>query len=148
MKRRRDLETDWQGRLASDWQVREFLRRYRRVAVVGLPADPRSDRVIEAERLLAYAFELYPVHSEVASFFGRQAYRHLHEIPGEVDIAWVLPEAPVSLLHLATDAVRKGVKVFWMEAAPIERDVAELLLGEGIAVVAERALEQEFSRLL
>ncbi|MFQ5744527.1 MAG: hypothetical protein ACE5HV_13195 [Acidobacteriota bacterium] len=43
--------------------------------------------------------------------------------------------------------MKKRVRVFWVEEAPIDRDAAELLMQEGIHVVAERSLEKDFLKL-
>jgi predicted CoA-binding protein len=138
---------DWRARLAPDWQVRDFVKRYRRVAVVGMPVDPNSDAVVRAERLLGYDFELFLVHSDCKSLLGRPCSPHLHSIAGEIDIVLVLPGAGISLLHVATEAIRKQVKVFWVEDGPIDEEVASLLMQAGIHVVAERSLEGEFAKL-
>jgi len=50
------------------------------------------------------------------------------------------------MLHLAREAIRKRTKVFWVEGAPVDPDVADLLAGQGIQVVAGRSLEKEFFR--
>jgi predicted CoA-binding protein len=133
--------------LAPDWQVRDFVKRLRRVAVVGMPASTDSESMVRAERLLAYDFELFPVHSECRMLLGRPCVAHLHEIPGPIDIVLVLPEATAGMLHLASEAIRKHATVFWVEDAPIPADVAELLVQQGVHVVAERSLEKEFARL-
>ncbi len=133
--------------LAPDWQVREFVKHYRRVAVVGLPADESSEAVLRIRRLLAYDFDIFPIDAERDRSLGRTCLPHLDAVPGEVDIVLIFPTAKVSLLHVATEAIRKRVKVFWVEDAPLGEELASLLAQEGIHVVAERSLEQEFARL-
>jgi len=133
--------------LAQDWQVREFVKHYRRIAIVGLPADENSEPMLRARRLLAYDFEIFPVHSDCDKLLGRTCSPHLDAIRGSIDIVVVLPTAGVSLLHVATEAIKKRVKVFWVEEAPLGEELARLLTQEGIHVVAERSLEQEFAKL-
>jgi predicted CoA-binding protein len=130
--------------LAADWQVRDFVRRYRRVAVVGMPADLDADAVVQAERMLGYGFQFFPVHSDCGDALGHSCVAHLHDVHGDVDIVQVLPNVSVSLVHLAKEAIQKQVSVFWVENAPVDSEVAELLAQEGIHVVAERSLEKEF----
>lgn len=143
----RGAEVERKSLLAPDWQVREFVKHYRRIAIVGLPADENSEPMLRARRLLAYDFEIFPVNSDCDKLLGRTCSPHLDDIRGSIDIVVVLPTAGVSLLHVATEAIKKRVKVFWVEEAPLGDELARLLTQEGIHVVAERSLEQEFAKL-
>lgn len=135
---------DWHKQLAGDREVADFVRRFRRLAVVGMPGDLDNDAVVEAEKLLAYNFALLPVHSECGNALGHACVPHLHDLKEDVEIVLVLPGAHAKAVHLANEAIQKGVRVFWMQGRRIDRDVAELLMRAGIAVVAERNFEQEF----
>lgn len=140
-------QPEWRAQLAPEWQIREFLKRYHRIAVVGMPADEASEAMVRAQRLLAYEVQLFPVHSAAKTLLGQRCFAHLHDVPGDIDIVLLLPDANVSALHVATEAIRKRVRVFWVEDAPVDRELAELLMREGIHVVAERSLEKEFANL-
>lgn len=132
--------------LASDSKVREIVRQLRNVAVVGMPSDLGSDAALDASRLMAYGFQFFPVHSECGNALGHSCVPHLHDVNGAIDIVQVLPAARVGMIHLAKEAIHKRARVFWVEGAPVDSDVAELLVEEGIQVVAERSLEKEFFR--
>lgn len=140
-------KSDWHEHLAGDREIAEFLKRYRRIAVVGMPADVDSDAVVEAEKLLAYDFELMPVHSDCGNVLGHSCIAHLHDLNEDIDIVLVLPGAHVRAVHLANETIQKGARVFWMQDRRVDRDIAELLMRAGIAVVAERNLKQEFFKL-
>jgi len=144
MSSKSNSKSNWQAQLAGDREIADFLKRYRRIAVVGLPADVDSDAVVEAEKLLAYNFEMMPVHSDCGNVLGHACVPHLHDLNEDVDIVLVLPAAHVRAVHLANEAIQKGVRVFWMQDHRIDGDIAELLMRAGIAVVAERNLEKEF----
>ena len=130
--------------LAAEQQVRQFVRKYRTVAVVGMSDDLGGDAVVNAERLMAHGFQFFPVHSECGDALGHSCVPHLHDLSGGIDIVQVLPSAEVSMIHLAKEAIQKGVKVFWVEDAAVDPEIAELLACEGIHVVAEKNLEKEF----
>ena len=140
-------KADWRSLLAQGWQIREFLKRYRRIAVIGMPSNDSSEAMTRARRLLAYDFELFPVHTDCKAPLGHACTSHLHAIPGEIDIVLVLPTSEVSLLHVATEAIQKRVRVFWVEDAAIDHDVATLLMQAGVQVVDQKSLEVEFSKL-
>jgi predicted CoA-binding protein len=132
--------------VASDAGVREIVRRLRNVAVVGMSSDLGSEAALDASRLMAYGFQFFPVHSQCGNALGHSCVPHLHDVSNDIDIVQVLPHARVSMIHLAKEAIRKRARVFWVEEAPADRDVAELLAEEGIQVVAHRSLEKEFFR--
>jgi len=124
-------------------EVEPFLTAPCRVAVAGMLADPQSVEFVRAERLLAYGFQLFPVHSHCGELLGHSCYAHLTEVPGPVDLLLVLPTNQVPQRDLAAEAIGKQVKVFWVEEAPLDRAVAARLAGCGIAAVEERSLQVE-----
>ena len=134
--------------LAPEWQIRELLKKCRRVAMVGLDADEGSEAMIRARRLLAYDFEIFPVHSRCSTLLGHACNPHLRDIRSEIDIVVLLPDGDdISPLHVATEAIHKGVRVFWFEDQEAEPELVELLVNSGVQVVANRSLEKEFSKL-
>jgi predicted CoA-binding protein len=133
--------------LAPDSKVREIVRQLRNVAVVGMSSDLGSNAALDAARLMGHGFQFFPVHSGCANALGHSCVPHLHDVTGEIDIVLVLPDTETSMIHLAKEAIRKRPEVFWVEDAPVDPDIAEILVDEGIQVVAERNLEKEFMRL-
>jgi predicted CoA-binding protein len=111
-----------------------------------MSSDLGSKAALDASRLMAYGFQFFPVHSECGNALGHSCVPHLHDVSSDIDIVQVLPNIGVSMVHLAREAIRKRAKVFWVEDAPVDADVADLLVQEGVQVVAERNLEKEFFR--
>ncbi len=134
--------------LAPDWQIREILKKCRRVALVGLDADESSEAMVGARRLLAYDFELFPVHSTCSTLLGHACNAHLRDIRSDIDIVVLLPDGrDESPLHVVNEAILKHVRVFWFEDRDADPDLVEILVNNGIQVVANRSLEKEFSKL-
>jgi len=134
------------GQGVSETTLRDIVRTLRKVAVVGMPADLSSPAALDASRLLAYDFQFFPVHSNCGHALGHDCVPHLHDVKSDIDIVQVLPNSGVSMAHLASEAIRKRPRVFWVEDAGIDPDIAALLVAEGIEVVAEHNLETEFFR--
>jgi len=134
----------WPAPLAPE--VRRFLGSARRVAVAGMEADPESVAFLRAERLLAWGFQLFPVHSRCGDLFGESCYQRLADVPGEVDVLLVLPTNRVAQRDLAAEAVAKQVGVFWVEDAPLDEFAAALLAANGIAAVEQRSLQFEVAQ--
>jgi len=134
--------------LAPGWQIRELLKTCRRVALVGLNPDESSEAMVRARRLLAYDFELFPVHTSCSTLLGHACNQHLHDIRSDIDIVVLLPgNADISPLHVANEAIQKRVRVFWFEDQDAPPELVELLVANGVQVVTNRSLEQEFAKL-
>lgn len=122
--------------MPSDAELREVLSRARTVAVVGLSEKPDRDSNEVARYLRSQGYRVVPVNPMVPEILGERSYPSLSAIPREVrvDIADVFrrsDQAPA----IAQEALRRGIKVVWMqlgvdspEAASIVRDAG------GIAV--------------
>lgn len=134
--------------LSPDWHVRDLLKTCRRVAMVGLDPDEGSEAMLRARRLLAYDFELFPVHSTCSTLLGHACNSHLRDIRSDIDIVVLLPDSKdVSPLHVVNEAIRKRVRVFWFEDQDAPPELVELLVASGIHVVCNRSLEKEFLKL-
>lgn len=133
--------------LSPDWQIQEILKTSRRVALVGLDADENSAAMIRARRLLAYDFEIFPVHSTCTTLLGHACNPHLTDIRSPIDIVVFLPgNHDVTPLHVANQAIQKRVRVFWFEDQTADPDIVDLLVNHGIQVVTERSLVDEFAK--
>ena len=135
--------------LAPDWHIRELLKTSRRVALVGLDPDESSEAMLRARKLLAYDFELFPVHSTCSTLLGHACNAHLHDIRSDIDIVVLLPGGQDGTpLHVVGEAIRKRVRVFWFEDQDADPELVDMLVASGIQVVANRSLEKEFQKLV
>ena len=61
--------------------VLNVLRTYRKVAMVGLSANPNRPSYFAATYLKDYGFEITPVNPAYEEVMGRKAYSSLKEVP-------------------------------------------------------------------
>ena len=122
--------------MPSDAELREVLSRARTVAIVGLSEKPDRDSNEVARYLRSQGYRVVPVNPMVPEILGERSYPSLSAIPREVrvDIADVFRRSD-QVPAIAQEALRRGIKVVWMqlgvdspEAASIVRDAG------GIAV--------------
>jgi acetoin utilization protein AcuB len=125
-------------------QRKAILEKCRRVAIIGLSADPRSESYVRTAKLLGVGVEVAPVFSQSPSYLGIPAYPCLENVPGPVDIVQVYPYGNVQLLDVARDAIKKGAKAFWIEEGPASPEAVEALSGAGIQVVEYESLVREY----
>jgi uncharacterized protein len=114
----------------SDAEIRDVLTRARTVAIVGLSDKPERDSNEVARYLKSKGYRVIPVNPTVPEILGERSYPSLLAIPKEirVDIVDVFrhsDQAP----PIAKEAIRRGVRVFWMQLG-IDNAEAESLVRE------------------
>ncbi|HEY3357162.1 MAG TPA: CoA-binding protein [Polyangia bacterium] len=115
----------------------------RRIAVVGLSANPARASHAVAAYLQRQGYEIVPVNPEGGTILGQQVYPDLSAVPGDIDIVDVF-RRPEAVPAIAEEAVRRGgIKVFWMQLGIQHEEAARLLREHGITVVQDHCLKVE-----
>ena len=132
--------------LDQEADVRRILGFTRRVAIVGLSADPSRPSNSVARRLMRLGYEIVPVNPTVSEVFGLKSHASLLEVPGDIDLVDVF-RRQVYLMDVATQAVEAGAKAFWMQQGLSSSEARETAESAGLVVVENRCLAVEAERL-
>ncbi|HXV84103.1 MAG TPA: CBS domain-containing protein [Candidatus Binatia bacterium] len=150
-QRRQELiEKYWAGDMARKVyllrrQRKAILERCRRIAVIGVNADPNSPSYVAMEKLLGLGLEIVPVFPGRESFLGLRCYAQLRDVPGKIDIVQVYPNGGVNLIELAQEAVDKGVATFWIEKGlAASKEIEDILSNGRVQLVEYESLEAEY----
>jgi len=132
----------------SDDQVREILRRVRRIAVVGLSPKPHRD----SHRVSAYmqraGYEVVPIYPREEIILGARVYRTVREIETPVDLVNVfrrsedLPSVVEDILQSPAPAA-----AVWFQLDCVHEGAIADLVNAGRTVVYDRCLMVEHARL-
>lgn len=122
-----------------------ILRDYRRIAMVGLSANPYRPSNFAARYMRAAGYEIYPVNPSEREILGRQCYRSLLDVPRPVEIVDIFRE-PAAVPAIVEDAIAAGAKVVWMQLGVIHEAAAERALAAGLEVVMDRCVKIEHAR--
>jgi CBS domain-containing protein len=148
--RREQIDRYWAGDMARRVylfrrQRKAILERGRRIAVVGVSADPDSASYISIERLLGMGLEIIPVCPARESLLGLRCYPRLHEVPGKLDIVLVYPNGSLDYEELAREAVIKGANTFWLEpGVAASKEIEEILVSGRVHLVEYESFETEY----
>jgi CBS domain-containing protein/predicted CoA-binding protein len=148
--RNEQIEKYWAGDLTRKVYVlrrqrKAILENCRRIAVVGVSADPESPSFVAMERLLGMGLEMIPVVPGRESLVGIRCYASLRDIPGKIDIVQIYPAEDIDLLPLAREAVEKRVATFWIEVGLLASPEVEDVLASGeVQLVEYENLESEY----
>ncbi len=136
---------DWRNNIVSDaGGLKALLADTKTIAVLGIKTEAQSGQpaFYVASYLDSAGFEVIPVpvyYPEVTTILGKQVYRKLADIPGEVDMVNVFRRSEDVPPHLE-DILAKKPKSVWMQLGIRNDAIAEQLARAGIKVVQNRCL--------
>ena len=122
-----------------------ILEQYRRIAVVGLSANPCRPSYFASLYMKAHGYEIIPVNPREKEILGRVCYASLREVPGAVEIVDIFREAS-AVPAVVEDAIAIGAKVVWMQLGVIHEEAAARARAAGLEVVMDRCVKIEHAR--
>jgi uncharacterized protein len=123
----------------------EILRKYRRIAMVGLSANPYRPSHFAAIYMKAAGYEIFPVNPREKEVLGRPSYASLREVPPPVEIVDIFREN-AAVPGIVEEAIAAGAKVVWMQLGIIHEEAAERACSAGLEVVMDRCVKIEHAR--
>ena len=127
------------------YEGRDLLRRYRRIAMVGLSADPSRPSYRAAVHMLAYGYEVIPVNPAVAEVLGQRAYPTLAAVPGPLEIVDVFRRAE-AVPGVVDEAVAEGARAVWLQLGLRDEAAAGRARAAGLTVIQDRCIKMEHCR--
>ncbi len=127
-------------------QKKVILEKCRRIAVIGASENPDSASYLSSEKFLGLGLEVMPVLPGCQDYLGLPCYGRLRDVPGDVDIVQVYSAERLDLAALASEGVRKGAKLFWLEDGRADPEVRAILAAGAVQLVEEESLEEEYTR--
>jgi len=134
---------NWQDNvLANTEQIRVLIFATRRIAVLGIKTDAQADQpsVYVPMYLQKAGFEIVPVpvyYPDTTVILGRQVYRRLVDIPGEIDMVDVFRRSHDVTGHI-DDVLAKRPNSVWFQSGIRNDAAAEIFAKAGIKVVQDR----------
>lgn len=135
----------------SDESLRALLQATRRIAVLGIKTEAQAGQpaFYVPEYLAKAGYDIVPVpvyYPEAQTILGRQVYRRLVDIPGEIDMVEVF-RRPQDIPQHVDDILAKKPKTVWLQLGIRNEPVAERLRAAGIKVVQDRCLMVDHRRV-
>ncbi|MCC7184539.1 MAG: CoA-binding protein [Rhodocyclaceae bacterium] len=125
--------------------IRSILRRYRKVAMVGLSGNSNRPSYFAATYLKDYGYEITPVNPAYDEIMGLNSYASLEEVPAPLEIVDIFRK-PEEVPALVDQAIRLGAKVIWMQLGIVHMESREKALAAGLEVVMDRCMKIEHAR--
>jgi predicted CoA-binding protein len=132
-----------------DEEIKDTLRSFKTIAVVGI--SPKEDRpsYVVASYLKSKGYRIIPVRPDGDEILGEKVYPSLSEIPKEirVDVVDIFRRSE-DVPPVVEEAIQRGAKMLWMQEGVIHKEAGEKAEEAGLKVIMDRCIKKEHQRLL
>jgi predicted CoA-binding protein len=129
----------------SNEEIKQLLQESKRIAVVGLSANPERTSYMVSEAMQHAGFEIIPVNPTVDEVLGVKAVSSLKDIDGEIDIVNVFRRSEY-LPEVAQETIEVSAKSFWAQLGLENEEAYEMLRANGIKTVMNRCIKVEHAK--
>lgn len=123
-------------------EIGEILKNSKRIAVVGLSADPSRTSYMVSEAMQKAGYEIIPVNPHVDTVLGIKAVASLKDIQGHIDIVNVFRQSKY-VWALAHEFAEIDVTVFWTQLGVVDEKAYHFLKEKGYQVIMDRCIKVE-----
>ncbi len=136
-------------------QIKDILKNYRVIAVVGLSNVMEKDSFRVAAYLKQHGYHIIPVNPTIDKVLGEKSYKSLQEIPVEIqktiDIVDIFRRSE-DVPRVVDQAIEMKAKVgrpfvVWMQLGIVNESAAEAARRAGLVAVMDRCLMVEHRQL-
>jgi predicted CoA-binding protein len=139
----------------SQSQIKEILKKYTVIAIVGLSKEPGKDSHRVSAYLKQHGYRIIPVNPFADEVLGEKSYKNLLDIPPEIQktieiVDIFRPEKDVPLIveqAIKLRALYGKPFVVWMQLGIVNEQAAEAARRAGLIVVMDKCLMVEHHRL-
>ncbi|MDR3427024.1 MULTISPECIES: CoA-binding protein [Silvimonas] len=130
----------------SDDEIRDLLKRVKRIAVVGLSPKPDRPSFGVSQIMQRAGYQIVPVRPLVTEVLGEQAYPDLAHVPGPVDLVNVFRRAE-EIDAIVDEAIAIGAPAIWIQLGIVNNEAAQKAKDAGLVVVMDKCIKIEYMRL-
>lgn len=126
--------------------IPEILKNSRTIAVVGLSSRRMRPSYGVSEYMQRAGYKIIPVNPQETEVLGEKSYPTLEDVPEPIDIVDVFRRSEY-VPEIVDAAIRVKAKTVWMQEGVFHEAAAEKARKAGLAVVMDRCILKEHSRL-
>ena len=127
--------------------IREILRKYKSIAMIGVSNDPTKASTIVMKYMQKYGFKVFPVNPKAKGqkILGEEVYEKITDIKEPVDIVDVFRPSR-EVLDIAKDTVNIGAKVLWLQLGIRNEEAKKFVEENKIEYVENRCTKMEYQK--
>ncbi|WP_096200488.1 CoA-binding protein [Bacillus sp. FJAT-45350] len=125
-------------------EIGEILKKSKRIAVVGLSANPERTSYMVSEAMQNAGYDIIPVNPTADEILGVKSVKSLNDIEGHVDIVNVFRRSE-HLNDVAKEVVAMKNKpdVYWAQLGLENEEAYDLLQEHGVTSIMDRCIKVE-----
>ena len=128
-------------------EIKDILKRCKKIAVVGLSPKEERDSNKVAGYLMEQGYEIVPVNPGQKEILGEKCFKTLKDIPFQVDLVDLFIN-PTRVPPIVDQAIEIGTDVIWMQLGIAHNESAEKARKAGIQVVMNRCIKIEHKKIM
>jgi predicted CoA-binding protein len=126
-------------------EAAEILRRFHRVAVVGISADPSRPSHEVASYMRDAGYDVVPVNPMLTSWEGLPCYPDLHAMPPPVEVVDIFRRSEL-VAPIVDQAIAVGACAIWMQIGVVDQAAAARARAAGLLVVMDLCMLREHAK--
>ena len=123
-------------------RIKDILKGYHTIAVVGLSPKPERDSHKVARYLQDKGYNVVPINPGQKEILGKPCYPNLKAVPFPVEIVDIF-RRPDAIGPIVGDAITIGAKAVWMQLGIANNEAARTALDAGLEVVMSKCIKIE-----
>ena len=124
----------------------QILRDFRRVAVVGISADPNRPSFGVASYLRSAGYQIAAVNPTLTAWNDLPCYASLRDVPGPIEVVDVFRRSEL-VAPVVDDAIAVGARAVWMQDGVVDETAAAKARAAGLLVVMDRCMLRDHRAL-
>lgn len=123
-------------------EIKDILKKAKRIAVVGLSDNPERTSYMVSEAMQQAGYEIIPVNPTVDEVLGQKAYDSLKDIEGHIDIVNIFRRSEF-LPEIAKEFAEIDADVFWAQLGVENEEAYQYLKEKDYTVIMDRCIKVE-----
>ena len=127
--------------------VKEVLKKYKNIALVGASKDLTKTSSIVMKYLQDYGFKVYPVNPSMKgeSILGEKVFGNIKEIDGPIEIVDVFRPSNEAA-EIAKDAIKVIAKVLWLQLDIRNEEAKKIVETNDIIYIENKCTKIEYEK--
>ena len=128
-------------------KIQNILKKYKKIAMVGVSNDPTKASTIVMKYMQKYGFKVYPVNPRAKDqkILGEKVFERITDIKDKIDIVNVFRPSKEAL-DIAKDAVDIGAKVLWLQLGIKSNQAKKLVEANKIEYIEDKCTKMEYQK--
>ena len=127
--------------------IKEILRKYKSIAMIGVSNDPTKASTIVMKYMQNYGFKVFPVNPKAKGqkILGEEVFEKITDIKDKVDIVDVFRPSKEAL-DIAKDTVTIKAKVLWLQLGIKNEEAKKIVEENKIEYIEDKCTKMEYQK--